>query len=92
MVILYTFFTLLIIQLVLYPASYSNAENDDYFPVVEELSFVVVTANRQCINISVIDDTILENDDVFLVEALSTSLATPIQSTVEVIIANDDSK
>lgn len=59
---------------------------------MEELSFVVVTGNRQCINISVIDDTILENDDAFLIEAINTSLITPIQSSIKVMIANDDSK
>lgn len=59
---------------------------------MEELSFMVITGDRQCINISVIDDTILENDDVFLVEAISTSLIIPIQSTVEITIANDDCK
>ena len=59
---------------------------------MEELSFTVVTGNRQCINISVIDDTVLENYDVFLIEAVATSLITPVQSTVEVTIANDDCK
>ena len=69
-----------------------NIENEDYFPIMEELSFMVVTGNRQCINVSVIDDTILENDDVFLIEAIDTTLVTPIQSSVKVTIANDDSK
>ena len=59
---------------------------------MEELNFMVITGNRQCINISVIDDTILENDDVFLIEAISTSLVTLTQSTVEVTITNDDCK
>ena len=53
---------------------------------------MVVTGNRQCINVSVIDDTTLESDDVFLIEAINTSLVTLTQSTVEVTIANDDCK
>ena len=53
---------------------------------------MVATGNRQCINVSVIDDTILESDDVFLIEAINTSLITLTQSTVEVTIANDDCK
>ena len=59
---------------------------------MEELSFLVITGYRQCINVSMIDDTILESDDVFLIEAINTSLVTLTQSTVEVTIANDDCK
>lgn len=59
---------------------------------MEELSFMVVTGNRQCININVIDDAILENNDIFLIEAINTSLITPMQSSVKVTIANDDGK
>ena len=59
---------------------------------MEELSFTVVTGNRQCINIIVVDDTVLENDDVFFIEAINTSVITPVQSSVKVTISNDDSK
>ena len=72
--------------------SLCSIENEDYLPFVEELSFIVVTDNRQCVNITVVDDTVLENDDVFLIEAINTSVVTPAQSSVRVTIINDDSK
>ena len=70
----------------------SNTENEDYTPISEDLSFMVITGNRQCINISVVDDTVLENDEAFLIEAINTSLVVPIQPFVQVTILNDDCK
>ena len=69
-----------------------DPDNEDYFPIVEELVFTLVTGNRQCINISLIDDTILENDEMFLIQATTTSFVTPLLSLVNITILNDDSK
>ena len=67
-------------------------DNEDYYPILGDLSFMVITGNRQCINISLADDTVLENDEVFHIVATSTNLITLTQSIVQVIILNDDCK
>ena len=69
-----------------------DPDNEDYIPVVEELVFTVVTGNRQCINISLIDDMVLENDEMFFIQAISTGLVTPTRSSVNITILNDDGK
>ena len=71
---------------------FSNLDDEDYIPISEILSFAVVTGDRQCINISVINDTVLEDDEVFLIQSINTSLITPIPSTVPVVVLNDDGK
>ena len=64
----------------------------DYTTVTAQLTFQA-TVNLQCSSISIIDDTILENDEVFSVQ-LSTLdpdvNLTP--STATVTIENDDSE
>ena len=72
--------------------TYFNTAGEDYIPITELLSFMVVTGDRQCINISLIDDNVLEDDDVFLVEARNNSFITTVQPFVEVVVLNEDSK
>ena len=68
-----------------------NTENEDYIPIMDSLSFTVMTRNTQCINISVIDDGIVERDETFTIEAVSTPIIA-IVSSVKVEILNDDCK
>ena len=68
-----------------------NTENEDYIPIMDSLSFTVMTGNTQCINISVIDDGIVERDETFTIEVVSTPIIA-IVSSVKVEILNDDCK
>ena len=45
-----------------------------------------------CVDIALIDDTVLENDEAFLLESVSTGLVTAIPPTVQITIENDDCK
>ena len=60
---------------------------------MEDLTFVVETGSRQCVNISLVSDTALEEDELFVINAVSNdSLVTVIQPDVLVTILNDDCK
>ena len=45
-----------------------------------------------CVDISLIDDAVLENDEAFLLESVNTSLVTAIPPAVTITIVNDDCK
>ena len=46
--------------------------------------------STQCVDIPLVDDSILERDEVFLLESVSTDLVTAIPSTVNITIQDDD--
>ena len=48
--------------------------------------------STSCIDISLIDDSVLENDEAFLLESVNSSLVTAIPPAVTIIIVNDDCK
>ena len=70
----------------------SPTDPSDYTTVTAQLTFQA-TVTQQCSSISIVDDTILENDEVFSVQ-LSTLdpdvNLTP--STATVTVENDDSE
>ena len=43
-----------------------------------------------CVDITLIDDAVLENDEAFLLESVNTSLVTAIPPAVTIMIINDD--
>ena len=52
---------------------------------------MAVTDNRQCLNISLINDAVLEDDEIFSIESAQNMLITATQSFIQVTILNDDS-
>ena len=48
--------------------------------------------NTQCVDIPLINDTILESEEVFLLESVSTAQVTAIPPTVNITIQDDDSE
>ena len=43
-----------------------------------------------CVDISIIDDAVLENDETFFLESVNSSLITAVPPTVVFAIINDD--
>ena len=56
------------------------------------LKFEVVTNATECVIISLVDDTFLENDEEFLIESANNSLVTIITSPVLITVEDDDRK
>lgn len=61
---------------------------------MDHFSFAVNTGNRQCINVTLVDDTILEDEEAFQIHAVAVdnSIVTVFQPYVLVTILNDDCK
>lgn len=73
---------------------FTDADDKDYIPIMDHLSFAVTTGNRQCINVSLVNDDILEDEEEFQIHAsaVDNSLVTVFQPYVLVTILNDDCK
>ena len=56
----------------------------------QNLTFALVSNFSSCVDISLVDDAILENDEAFLLESMNTSLVTAIPPAVTITIVNDD--
>ena len=56
----------------------------------QNLTFALVSNFSSCVDISIIDDAVLENDEAFLLESVGTSLVTAIPPSVTITIRNDD--
>lgn len=71
-----------------------NTDDEDYIPIMDDLSFAVNTGYRQCISVTLVNDTILEDEEVFqiLAVAVDNSLVTVLQPYVLVTILDDDCK
>lgn len=73
---------------------FSNTDDEDYIPIMDHLSFAVNTGNRQCTDVTLVNDTILEDEEVFQIHAVAidNSLVTVFQPYVLVTILDDDCK
>lgn len=69
------------------------AGREDYDPISVFLDFAVVTNDTQCIDISLVNDFLLENSEVFLLQSAgNNSLVTLRSSTVVINIEDNDRK
>lgn len=64
--------------------------NEDYLPLSQTLQFSVVSQDTQCLSLSLLDDTISEDDENFLVLAGDTNLIQVTNNPVQVVIQDDD--
>ena len=64
----------------------------DYIPISENLTFALVTNNTQCVTIPILNDPFIEDDEVFFLQSVDTSLTETIPQSVTITITNDDSK
>lgn len=69
-----------------------ETENEDFIPISNTLNFALVTNLTRCIIIPILDDSVLENDEVFLLNALNNTLVTVYPPSVPIEIEDDDSK
>ena len=67
-----------------------HAEFDDYIPFTQNLTFALVSNFSSCIDISIVDDAVLENDETLFLDSVRTSLVTAIPPAVTITILNDD--
>ena len=67
-------------------------ENEDFIPISSTLDFLLVTNDTQCVFVPILDDPILENDEVFALQGLNSTLITSIPPIVPITIEDDDSK
>lgn len=51
-----------------------------------------MTNNTQCVFVPILDDSVLENDEVFVLQGLNSTLITSIPPIVPITIEDDDSK
>ena len=70
----------------------SEIENEDFTPILTTLDFLLVTNNTQCVSIPILDDSILENDEVFALQGLNSTLIISIPPIVQITIEDNDSK
>ena len=63
----------------------------DYTALTEELTFNPGGSNRQCVNITILDDTVVESSIEFFTVETTSTLSPDTQSNV-VIIRDDDGK
>ena len=76
-----------------YLVHHDHTANEDYSPISQAfLEFALVTNYTQCINITIIDDTILEVDEEFFLESGKSDSTTSVPSVVSITIQNDDSE
>ena len=66
------------------------AEFEDYIPFTQNLTFALVSNFSSCIDISIIDDAVLENDETLFLESVNTSLVTAVPPALTITILNDD--
>ena len=81
-----------ILLYVIYNSKWLHVEFEDYIPVSRSLTFALVSNSSSCVDISLIDDAVLENDETFTLESVNTSLVTAIPPAVTITIVNDDCK
>lgn len=69
------------------------AANEDYIPISEILTFALVTNNTQCVTISILNDFVIEDDEVFFLQSIDiTNLTETTPQTVMITIVDDDGK
>lgn len=70
---------------------YFIAANVDYIPILENLTFALVTNNTQCVSIPILNDPFIEDDEVFFLQSIDTNLTETTPQTVTITITNDNS-
>lgn len=68
----------------------SIAATEDFIPISEILTFKLVTSNTQCVNISILNDLIIESDEEFFLQTIDTNLTETTPQTVAITIIDDD--
>lgn len=53
---------------------------------------MLVTNNTQCVNIPILDDTVIEDDEEFFLQSIDSNLTETNPQTVTITIVNDDGK
>lgn len=67
------------------------AVNEDYIPISEILTFALVTNDTQCVTITILNDFVIEDEEVFLLQSTDiTSLTETTPKTVMIVIVDDD--
>ena len=70
-------------------AHLTSTAGSDYAALSRDLTFNPGVSDPQCVNITIIDDAVVERLEFFIVEASSTGLAT---TTLNVIVTDNDRK